>query len=158
MEIFLENAQEEIAVSPALEELLLKALQCCAAQHAVPEAAEVDVTLAGDEEIHRLNKEYRGVDRPTDVLSFALNEGEEEPEEEPAQNLLGDIVISLPTAARQAEEYGHSLEREVAYLAIHGLLHILGYDHMNEEEKALMRREEEKALAAISLSQKDLGL
>ena len=89
---------------------------------------------------------YRNIDRPTDVLSFALNEGEEEGYDGPDTKLLGDIVISLDKTREQAEEYGHSFERELAYLTVHGMLHILGYDHMTDEDKAEMRKEEEFVL------------
>ncbi len=160
MEVYFANQQQAVPIPPQLEALLLAGLESCASQHQVAAGAEVDVTLVAEEEIQRLNRDYRGVDRPTDVLSFALEEGEEEPAlaQELPQQLLGDIVISAPAAARQAQDYGHSLERELVYLAIHGLLHILGYNHETEEEKALMRQQEEAALAAIRLSQADLGL
>jgi len=117
------------------------------------ETAEVGLTFTDDATIRQLNKEYRGIDAPTDVLSFALAEGCEEPldygeEEELPPELLGDIVISLPRAREQAEEYGHPLTREVLYLTVHGLLHLLGYDHQSEEEKREMRAEEERFLQA----------
>lgn len=113
---------------------------------------EVSVVLADDAYIHQLNRQYRGKDCPTDVLSFALNEGEE-PEvfDGPEEVLLGDIVISLETASRQAREYGHSLDRELAYLTVHGILHLLGYDHMTEEEKQEMRQEEEYILSCLGI-------
>lgn len=115
--------------------------------------AEVSLMLTDDESIHEMNREYRGIDRPTDVLSFALEEGEEEeifggPEE----NLLGDIIISVETAVRQAEEYGHSVEREMSFLALHGMLHLLGYDHMEEEERQEMRAQEKAILAALGIN------
>ena len=87
--------------------------------------------------------------RPTDVLSFALNEGEEDGYEGPDTALLGDIIISLEKVQEQADEYGHSFERELAYLTIHGMLHILGYDHMEPEDKAEMRKEEEFILQRL---------
>ena len=102
---------------------------------------------------------YRHVDRPTDVLSFALDEGgEDEPEllDAPEEHLLGDIIISAETAQRQGEEFGHGLTREVVYLAVHGLLHLLGYDHMTEEDKVVMRAKEEEALREIELSEEFL--
>jgi probable rRNA maturation factor len=121
---------------------------------------EVVITLVTDERIHELNRKYRDVDRPTDVLSFALNEsGEEEPdifldedELDEYPNMLGDIIISVPRAVQQAADYGHSLEREICFLAVHGFLHLLGYDHGNaEEEKAMFSRQEE-VLQAIGLT------
>ena len=118
-----------------------------------PAAAEVSLTLVDDARIHELNREYRGVDRPTDVLSFALTE---EDEDEPeivgyADDVLGDIVISVERAVAQAEEYGHSLEREIVFLAVHGTLHLLGYDHVSDPERQLMRQKEEEVMAAIGL-------
>lgn len=121
--------------------------------YGLTENNEVSLVFCDDAYIQNLNRDYRGKDQPTDVLSFALNEGEE-PEivDGPAQVLLGDIIISLETAARQAEEYNHSLEREVAYLTVHGMLHLLGYDHMTEEDKAEMRMEEEHVLSLLGIT------
>ena len=114
--------------------------------------AEVSLMLVDDQRIHALNLEYRGVDRPTDVLSFALQEEmEEEPESEFEDEMLGDIVISVPRARAQAEEYGHSFERELVYLAVHGTLHLLGYDHEEETDKHEMRRKEEEVMALLKL-------
>jgi probable rRNA maturation factor len=117
------------------------------------EEAEVSLTLVDDIRIHELNRDYRGVDRPTDVLSFAL---QEETEDEPdildyEDELLGDIIISVERARAQAEEYGHSFERELVYLAVHGTLHLLGYDHETEEDKAEMRLQEESVMTRVGL-------
>ncbi len=114
--------------------------------YGLDEDAELSVVLCDNAYIHELNKTYRNIDRPTDVLSFALNEGEEEGYDGPDTKLLGDIIISLDKTREQAEEYGHSFERELAYLTVHGMLHILGYDHMTDEDKAEMRKEEEFVL------------
>ncbi|TGE39873.1 rRNA maturation RNase YbeY [Desulfosporosinus fructosivorans] len=114
--------------------------------------AEVSLMLVDDQRIHALNLEYRGVDRPTDVLSFALQEEtEEEPDSEFEDEMLGDIVISVPRARAQAEEYGHSFERELVYLAVHGTLHLLGYDHEEEPDKLEMRHKEEEVMALLNL-------
>lgn len=116
--------------------------------------ADVDITLVDDESIRELNREYRGKDAPTDVLSFSLLEdGGEEPYivGDPAFNLLGDVVISVETAARQAEEYGHSLERELGFLTAHGVLHLLGYDHGTPEEEERMQQKAESVLASLGL-------
>lgn len=114
--------------------------------YGLDEDAELSVVLCDNTYIHELNKTYRNIDRPTDVLSFALNEGEEEGYDGPDTKLLGDIVISLDKTLEQADEYGHSFERELAYLTVHGMLHILGYDHMTDEDKTEMRKEEEFVL------------
>ncbi|EHQ91710.1 metalloprotein, YbeY/UPF0054 family [Desulfosporosinus youngiae DSM 17734] len=117
-----------------------------------PEEAEVSLMLVDDQRIHALNLEYRGVDRPTDVLSFALQEEmEEEPEIEEEDEMLGDIVISVERARDQAVEYGHSFEREIIYLAVHGTLHLLGFDHEEEIDKQEMRVKEEAVMAKLKL-------
>jgi probable rRNA maturation factor len=114
---------------------------------------EVSVTVTDDDEIHRLNREYRQVDRPTDVLSFPLWEPDEDwvIGEEEEYVPLGDIVISLPRAREQASEYGHSLKREMGFLAVHGLLHLLGYDHETEEQEREMFSRQEEILGRIGL-------
>lgn len=98
------------------------------------------VIFVNDDEIHVMNRDFRGVDRVTDVITFALQDemSEFECENEEISQELGDIFISIDTAKRQAEEYGHSLKREICFLFTHGLLHLLGYDHMNEEDEAVM--------------------
>src|SRR4051794_14190705 len=112
------------------------------------------VTFVDDAEMRAINAEHRGVDRPTDVLSFSLVDDPDPsfvlPAGEPRE--LGDIVISYPRAVAQAEEYGHSVGREVAYLTVHGLLHILGYDHEADDERAAMREREEAALLTVGLT------
>lgn len=119
----------------------------------------VEVVLTGDEEIHQTNLEMRGVDRPTDVLSFPMFELR--PGEKPQADwadpdtdkvFLGDMMISLERAEAQAEEYGHSLEREICYLAVHSVLHLLGYDHLDEGPmKAQMRAREEAILENLGI-------
>lgn len=124
----------------------------------IEEHVEVSVVFADDEYIRELNHQYRGIDKATDVLSFALDEGEEpDVVDGPEESLLGDIVISLETAIRQAEEFGHSLERELSYLTIHGMLHLTGYDHETPEEKAEMRNQEEFILAELGISRDAIG-
>lgn len=141
------NDQNKVDVPKEAERLLRKALQAGARVHKLPKETEVGVTLVDNAEIHELNRMYRQVDRPTDVLSFALDEADEPAEVGgPDEHLLGDIVISAEMARKQAEEFGHSLERELAYLAIHSLLHLLGYDHKKVADKKLMRAEEERIL------------
>lgn len=136
-----------------MEQLLISVLQKTAEVYNLEPHTEVSIVLSDDEYIHALNLQYRGKDCATDVLSFALNEGEEPVViDGPAEVLLGDIIISIETAARQAVEYGHTLERELAYLTVHGILHLLGYDHMTEEEKQEMRQEEEHVLSLLGIT------
>ena len=157
MIISMENAQDKIELGEYLEQRLQDGLNAVAKLHELDDMTEVDITIVDDEEIHQLNRDYRGVDRPTDVLSFALDEDDEDEPEllEGQLHLLGDIIISAETATRQAEGFGHGLEREIVYLAVHGLLHLLGYDHMVEEDKVIMRAKEEEALRAINLAEEN---
>ena len=157
MKINFSDDQDEVRVPEEAVKLLKRGLQAVAKLHKLTAKTEVSVSLVNDEVIHVLNKDYRGIDRPTDVLSFALDEAEEPAEiGGPETHLLGDIIISAKTAVRQGEEYGHGLNRELVYLGVHSLLHLLGYDHMTQDDKAVMREEEEKALQMIHLSQADL--
>ena len=122
---------------------------------------EVSLSVVGREEIHRLNREFRQVDRPTDVLSFPLldfqsstvrdtvENGEVNPESQ--EVCLGDIVICQEIAEEQAREYGHSLRREMSFLTIHSMLHLLGYDHMEPEEEAEMCRKQEMILQSLGI-------
>lgn len=103
---------------------------------------EFSVIIVDNERIHQINKEYRGIDRPTDVISFALEDSEDINIEN--YRILGDIYISIDKVREQAKEFGHSEKRELAFLTIHGFLHLLGYDHMEpEEEKIMFARQEE---------------
>ncbi|MEH7505469.1 rRNA maturation RNase YbeY [Neobacillus drentensis] len=107
----------------------------------VEEHSEVSVTFVSNERIQEINREYRDKDKPTDVISFAmeeLGEGEVELVGVEMPRVLGDIIISIPKAIEQAEEYGHSFLRELGFLAVHGFLHLLGFDHMTEEEEKEM--------------------
>ncbi len=123
-----------------------------------PFEAEVSVTLVDNESIHEINREYRGVDAPTDVLSFPMIEysrpgdfsGIEDYDDnfnpDSGEVLLGDIVLSLPKVREQAKAYGHSLKREFAFLIVHSMLHLLGYDHMTPEEAAFMENKQKDIL------------
>ncbi len=155
----IEMLHEEVDdLSASLQDQIRRCLEKAAELEEV--SGEVVVSLVTNERIHELNRDYRGVDRPTDVLSFALNEGgEEEPEiflEEDEldkyPNMLGDIIISVPKAIAQADDYGHSFEREICFLAVHGFLHLLGYDHGSEEEEKAMFSRQEEVLQEIGLT------
>ena len=112
--------------------------------------AEISLTLVEPEEIKSLNAEYRNVDSVTDVLSFPQFEDKEQMPSE-GELCLGDVVICVERAQQQAEEYGHSFEREMVYLLVHSLLHLLGYDHMDDDEKAIMRDKEEHVMEHVNL-------
>lgn len=111
--------------------------------------AELDVIIVDNEYIHKINKEYRGVDRPTDVISFAL---EDEPDIKLDHRILGDIYISIDKAREQANEYGHSLKRELCFLTVHGVLHLLGYDHMkSKKDEEVMFGKQDKILNDLEI-------
>lgn len=122
----------------------------------------VSITLTNSEEIERINKQYRNIDRPTDVLSFPMFEKEEledfivkssnNTDANVQADILGDIVISIPKVYEQAKEYNHSFERELAYMVVHGFYHLMGYDHMEEEDKVHMRAKEEQVLGKLGIT------
>ena len=151
LKIYFENLQHKIAVGYQLKILMRRAVEATLAYEGICNDVEVSITFTDDESIHSLNLEYRGIDRPTDVLSFPL--------EEDIKNsrvrgpiMLGDIVISLERAVAQAEEYGHSFQRETAFLCIHSMLHLLGYDHeLGDVEDADMRRRQREIIESIGL-------
>ena len=111
----------------------------------------LNVIFVDNEEIHRINKEYRNIDRVTDVISFAL-EDEKELKNPTGYRILGDIYVSLEKCEEQAKEYGHSFQRELCFLCIHGTYHLLGYDHMTEEEEKVMFTKQEEVLDAFQIT------
>lgn len=138
---------------PLDEKLINTVVSAALKYEGVKDDAEVSFTLTDNEEIHRLNKKHRGIDRPTDVLSFPLIDFNTESIEDTEGTLyLGDIIISIDKAKAQAEEYGHSLERELGFLTAHSMLHLLGYDHMVPEEEKVMFAKQEEILKSIGLT------
>ena len=127
-------------------ELLEKVVKEAVDLEQFPLDFEIGISLVTPEEIQELNHQYRGKDQVTDVLSFPIYE---EADPEPVQ--LGDIVICLKRAKEQAEEYGHSLERELCFLTAHGMLHLMGYDHMEEEEMEKMQKKEKEIMQRIHM-------
>ena len=112
----------------------------------------INIVLTNPENIRKINKEHRSIDKETDVLSFPMFEKEElEQRKEINQDVLGDIVISIEKVKEQAEEYGHSFERELSYMVVHGFYHIIGYDHIQEEDKLKMREKEEIILNKLDI-------
>jgi len=130
---------------------LLRRLARASLRHLGEDGSELSIALIGDDEMRRLNRDWRGKDRTTDVLAFAQREGEGAPAAAGAPGLLGDVVLSLPTAERQAAERAHGVERELAELLVHGILHLLGFDH--ERSPAEARRmfgKQREVLAAVT--------
>ncbi|RCW51288.1 rRNA maturation RNase YbeY [Paenibacillus prosopidis] len=156
------NEQQKMDIPEAWITKLEQLLQMAAEAEGITEG-EVSLTFTDDEEIHQLNRDYRGIDRPTDVLSFAMQEDgvdeldiffevESEDESDPISGMLGDIIISVETAAAQSKEYGHSLEREIGFLFVHGFLHLIGYDHQDDAAEAEMTAKQEAILQQAGLS------
>lgn len=135
------------------EDLIKKVVKkCFETENLLEKNLYISITLTIPQEIRKINNEYRKIDKETDVLSFPMFEKDEISEisgENP--DVLGDIVISIERVAEQAKEYGHSFERELAYMVVHGFYHLMGYDHETEEEKKDMREHEEKVLEALSI-------
>ena len=150
MEIEIRREPEHLTVSMEDMDAVRRAVETVGRLYGAEEA-EVSVTLTDDANIHVLNREYRGVDRPTDVLSFALMESEEPEIIGGASEVLGDLVISLERVQVQAEEYGHSALRELSFLTVHGMLHLLGYDHMEEDERLEMETEQRHIMEELGI-------
>lgn len=137
------------------EELIRKVIECVLKEEEIKKNLDVYVTLTNNETIRKINAEHRNIDKATDVLSFPMFDREEIPllkKEDNSEDILGDIIVSIEKVREQAEEYGHSFERELAYLVTHGMLHLLGYDHMIEEEKIVMRKREEEILGVLNIT------
>ena len=152
LHIYFENSQDLFPVPYALKILVRRAIEATLVYEGVGGHSEVSVTFTDNEGIRALNREYRQIDAPTDVLSFPLFDFEGETEEPPIDeiiNNLGDIVISLEKAQEQAEEYGHSFERETAFLCVHSMLHLLGYDHERSEEEDVEMRAKQREIMEI---------
>ena len=134
-------------VSEGTRSFLRRVIRTALAEQGVDFPCEVDVLVTGDAGIHAINLDMRGVDRPTDVLSFPLGvDGKYDVDENNGCKMLGDIVISMERAQEQANLYGHPLQREVAFLTVHSMLHLLGYDHENGGLEAMRMREKEEAV------------
>ncbi len=158
LRIYFENEQEKFPVTYSLKMLLREAIETTLDFEDFQNVCEVSVTFTDNDGIQELNKKFRQMDKPTDVLSFPLFDYEGECEEPPIDEMisnLGDIVISLERAREQSEEYGHSFKREVAFLTVHSMLHLLGYDHeRSEEEDKEMRSKQTEIMRIMGLEVK----
>ncbi|MBP3375329.1 MAG: rRNA maturation RNase YbeY [Clostridia bacterium] len=158
LRIYFENEPEKYRVSYNLKMLLREAIETTLDFEDFQNVCEVSVTFTDNEGIRELNKKFRQIDKPTDVLSFPLFDFEGDCEEPPIDEIisnLGDIVISLERAKEQAEEFGHSFKREVAFLTVHSMLHLLGYDHeRSEEEDREMRAKQSEIMRIMGLEVK----
>lgn len=160
----IENVQEEIPYNDEMRKILETCAEKTLKIERFNSLVEISVTLMNNKQIRQLNKEYRGIDQETDVLSFPMIDFQGEQGEwdmEALRNdidpenqavILGDIVISMEKASRQAEEYGHSFSRELGFLMVHSMMHLLGYDHEDEEDAKIMREHEEAVLSGLNLT------
>lgn len=155
VKIYFTDEQSRYPVKRSLKRLLRRAVSDTLTYEKKDGCFELSVTFTDNDGIRELNRTHRQIDRPTDVLSFPLQDFSESDVPMPKGSALplGDIVISLEKAQVQSEEYGHSFEREVAFLCVHSMLHLLGYDHVNgEEEEADMRRRQREILTGMGLA------
>ena len=154
--IYFENEQEKETITYKLKLLLRRAVERTLAYEGFGNDVQVSITFTDDENIHALNRRFRGVDAPTDVLSFPLIDFDDrfgEPAIDEIENMLGDIVLNLERARLQAEQFGHSFEREAAFLTVHSMLHLLGYDHeTGEQDEADMRQRQSAIMEAMGLA------
>ncbi len=147
VKVVISNEQNEFRIPTGVRMLVRRCCTAVLVQENFTDPAEISVTFVDDDEIHRLNKEFRNIDRATDVLSFPLGEnGVYDTNIDTGAKLLGDIVISIPHAVDQADRYGHSLQREIGFLTVHSMLHLLGYDHVNGGIESVRMREKEEAV------------
>lgn len=142
--IYFDNRQDLIKIDEEIENIVEKSIEAALKEIEFTDDYEVSVSFVGDEEIHELNRDYRGVDRTTDVLSF--------PMDDEFTNMLGDIVININKVIEQANEYGHSEKREISYLTVHSTLHLMGFDHEEEEDKKEMRAVEDRVMEKLEIS------
>ena len=151
--VLITNEQKTVKVPSGLRILIRRACNAVLEYENFEGPAEISVTFVDNEQIHELNREYRGKDMPTDVLSFPMGEnGVYDENHNTGAKILGDIVISVPKALEQAKRYGHSFEREMGYLTAHSMLHLLGYDHENGGiERVRMREKEENVMSMLGL-------
>ena len=157
---------KDIQQNEELEAIIEKVIQkCFEVEHINPTSLYICVTLTDPKNIREINKKYRNIDKETDVLSFPMFEKDEldkliatnllktfNLKNGALQDIMGDIIISIERVEEQAKEYGHSFEREFAYMLVHGFYHLRGYDHMEEEEKAQMREKEENVLSQLNIT------
>ena len=146
MEIYYDDRQDDIEITEEIKNLIEKSIAAVLKVENLDENVEVSVSFVGDDEIRDLNRDYRGVDKSTDVLSFPMDD-----EFIIDNRILGDVLINTRRVMEQAEELGHSKERELSYLTVHSILHLLGYDHMEDEDKKEMREREKLAMKELSI-------
>ena len=167
--IYVDNRQEKINADEKLVDLLKNVIEFTLKDVEVDVDCEVSLLFVDNDEIREINNETRGIDRPTDVLSFPMLDYEDkkvfkemyknyefsQSDFDGDELVLGDVVLSLERALEQSEEFNHSFEREASYLVVHSILHLLGYDHMEDEDKLVMRKREEEILNKLNITRED---
>ena len=155
LKLYFTNEQDKVKISFKIRSLIKKAVKETLTEDKFEYPAEISVSFVDNQKIHELNREYRDRDSPTDVLSFPMWEKEELADGSALDGhavTLGDIIISAEKAKAQAEEYGHSIEREITFLSVHSTLHLLGYDHeVSADDEAYMNKKQEEVLVKIGL-------
>ena len=153
LRVIIDNQQNVMKIPTGVRMLVRRCCKAVLATEGFTDSAEISVTFVDDQKIHELNKQYRNMDKSTDVLSFPMGEnGEYDVNLDTGAKVLGDIIISIEHAYAQAEKYGHTLQREIGFLTVHSLLHLLGYDHENGGLEAVkMREKEESVLTRVGL-------
>lgn len=150
-DIYLMDQQEKVEVSDELLGKVREVIEASLVYEGIDAMCEVSLVFVDNNQIHEMNRDYRGKDQPTDVLSFPQYEDLAQMESYPPELALGDIVISLERATEQAEDFGHSLEREVCFLTAHSMFHLFGYDHDTDANTKVMREREEAVLAKLGI-------
>ena len=151
--VIINNSQKKVRVPTGMRMLIRRSCIAVLRNEGFEGPAEISVTFVDNEEIRKLNAQYRDKDAETDVLSFPMGaDGEYDVNIDTGARILGDVVISVEKAAEQADLYGHGLEREIGYLTVHSVLHLLGYDHMEPIEKVHMREKEENVMHQLGLN------
>ena len=150
MEYYIDNRQNKIEITSELEKIIESVVVESLKVEGLSQDVEVSISFVENEEIKELNKEYRGIDEITDVLSFPMDSQIVVP-----MPLLGDIIISIEKAIEQSNEFGHSIDREISYLIAHSMFHLMGYDHLVEEEKNRMRLKEKQVMKNLGIFKVD---
>ena len=159
MNVLIDNRQNIIEIKPEIESFVNKVIKAVLEFENCNDNYEISISFVDNEEIKDLNKQYRNIDAPTDVLSFPMLEFNKKSNDETIvkevfideEIPLGDIVISTEKVIEQAREYGHGQDRELAFLLVHGMLHLLGYDHIQESDEIIMRKKQEEILELLNI-------
>lgn len=146
MNLLFDDRQEDIEITNEMLDIVKKSIEEVLKEEDLDDNVQVSISFVGDDEIKELNRDFRGVDSSTDVLSFPMDD-----EFQIEETMLGDVIINTKRVMEQAEEFGHSNTRELSYLTVHSILHLLGYDHIEEEDKVIMRSKEKAIMKSLEI-------